>query len=529
VKRILTMIVSAAIGCALLPANQASSATTLSASDCAKAFYPSLTYALCESQNVAVTGQNVLGHKDLAAGVLRETVEYQQDRAQAIASDRERQPNPNACSAAVICTIDPRMEDWTERGGIVEPVLYTSRSGATMSGHVWATEAGPAKRPGAVFINGSIVGYEEAYWFIAQSLAKAGFVVMTFDAQGEGNSDQFGATPDQLEDAFAGIPFLGPLGPTEVTGDFLGGNGLPFYDGGQDALDFFLSTPTNPFVPRESRSSGTSHAAKQDRRAEAGLNAAYNPLWQKLDKSRIGLSGHSYGAQAASWLTQQDPRVDAGVALDTLCVPVSPSPDEFDSLTALSRDFNWAPYATYGFNRDCFGAPNGPAPALTKPMLGITGDYLLLPTPYAVRPHPLGKSRASLVYSDRGVDTGQITVRGGTHLTMVDETQVVPASLRGIDMTAWYTTAWFEKYVAGDPAGEKMLLSDRWRSDPASGLIDPRGDANDFSWHFRSRLDIDLAGSGRFRCEDLRSSCAGMVSKTEDGWPGEYSFVAATR
>lgn len=528
-KRILTLILSAAIGCALPPASQATPATALSASDCAKAYYPSLTYTLCEAQNVAVTGQRVLGHKDLTPGILAATLDYQRARAAAIASDPERQPNPNSCSAVVLCSVDPRLNNWTARGGIVEQVLYTSRSGATMSGHVWATESGPAKRPGAVFINGSVVGYEEAYWYLAQSLAKAGFVVMTFDTQGEGNSDQFGAAPDQLEDAFAGTPFLGLLGPTAATGDFLGGNGLPFYDGGEDALDFFLSTPDNPYVPRVSRSSGTSHAAKQTRRVNAGLNAAYNPLWHRLDKSRIGLSGHSYGAEAASWLTQQDPRVDAGVALDSLCIPVSPSPDELASFTALSPDFNWLPYITYGFNRTCFGAPNGPAPAVTKPMLGINGDYLLLPTPYAVRPHPLAKARASLVYTDRGVDTGQITIRGGTHLTMVDESLVSPTSLRGIDMLTWYTTAWLKKYVARDPAGDAMLLTDRWRNDPASAAIDPRRDGNDFSWHFRSRLDVGLDGRGRFRCEDLRSSCAGMVPKASDGWAGEYSFVGATR
>ena len=29
------------------------------------------------------------------------------------------------------------------------PVLFTARNGATLSGHVWATVAGPAKRPGS--------------------------------------------------------------------------------------------------------------------------------------------------------------------------------------------------------------------------------------------------------------------------------------------------------------------------------------------------------------------------------------------
>src|SRR5262249_14245645 len=163
----------------------------------------------------------------------------------------------------VACPVDPRLEQWANGAGIVAPVLYTSRSGATMSGHVWATRSGPARRPGVVFINGSIIGYEQLYWFVAQALAKAGFVVMTFDVQGEGMSDQFGEAPDQTEDSFAGIPVLSLLDPTPTTGVGLGGNGRTFYDGGEDALDFFVSTPAAPYVPVPSRTSNTSHAAKQ--------------------------------------------------------------------------------------------------------------------------------------------------------------------------------------------------------------------------------------------------------------------------
>ncbi|WP_109510243.1 hypothetical protein [Nocardioides speluncae] len=495
--------------------------------DCAEVFYPSLTWAGCSARNAAVSTQNAAAHLDLAPGIAAETLAYQRARAAAIAADPERQPNPNTCTAAVVCAVDPRTSGWTERGGIVEPVLYTSRSGATMSGHIWATWEGPAKRPGALYINGSILGYEQTYWYLAQTLAKAGFVVMTFDAQGEGNSDQFGEAPDQLEDAFAGTPFLGPLGPTGTTGDFLGGNGLPFYDGGQDALDFFLSTPERPFVPRKSRSTGTSHAAKQARRVEAGHNAAYNPLWRLLDRSRVGLSGHSYGAEATSWLTQSDPRVDAGVAHDNLCVPVSPSPDELEAITRPNPDVNYLP-GMWGLPTDCFGAPNGPAPAITKPVLGITTDYFTGITPYPLPPHPLGKARASQKYSAAGVDTGAIVIRGGTHIDFTDTPLIVPATLRGIDLIAWYTTAWMLKYVAHDPAGERMLLSHRWRQDPAAGAVDPAGDANMLSWHYRSRLDITRDNGTAYRCENLRRACAGMVPKSQDGWAGEYSFVGAS-
>jgi hypothetical protein len=44
-----------------------------------------------------------------------------------------------------------------------------------------------------------------------------------------------------------------------------------------------------------------------------------------------------------------------------------------------------------------------------------------------------------------------------------------------------------------------------------------------FSFYYRSRLDIGLAGGGRFTCEDMRPGCPGMVSN--DGQPADYSYI----
>ncbi len=107
---------------------------------------------------------------------------------------------------------------------------------------------------------GSIVGYEQVYWYLAQTLARSEVVVLTWDAQGEGNSDQFGEGRDALEDAFAATPGFGFL-QGEVTSDVLGRMDSRSTTAWEDALDFFLSTPRRRFVPCKSRS-GTSHAAK---------------------------------------------------------------------------------------------------------------------------------------------------------------------------------------------------------------------------------------------------------------------------
>ncbi len=494
-------------------------------SGCELAVYPSVQWTLCEAQNVLISQENEATDNAMLLQVTAATAAYQAARLQLASTDPERQPNPNFCTLP--CPIDPRLQSWAGGSGIVAPVLYTSRSGATMSGHVWATKSGQARRPGIVVINGSILGYDQAYWYAAQALAKAGFVVMTFDAQGEGMSDQFGEAPDQLEDAFAATPALGLFGPIPATGPGLGGNGLTFYDGGADALDFFLSTPDHPYVPVPSRSSSTSHAAKQQRRVAAGLDNAYNPFWQMLDSGSIGLTGHSYGAVASSWLAQEDPRVSAEVAWDSLCVPTSPAPDEL--VAFLSAPVNNPPDGLFflnGFSPACFGAPPGPAPAITKPALGLNGDYIA-PVPYLMPPRPLDKALASLSYTAAGVDSGNITVRGGTHLDFDDAPLgALPASLRGPDLATWYTVAWFAKYLQHDPHADAMLLSARWRNDAATGAVDPGRDSNIYSWHYKSRLAVTLAGGQHYACDNLRDGCAGQFAATEDCGAADYSFLA---
>lgn len=496
--------------------------------DCADARAATLLWLVCETANLAVTTQNTVARPELGPGIAAATFDYQQERRRALASDPERRPDLNACSIVVICLVDPRLTDWESLGGDVQPVLYTSRSGATMSGNIWSFGTSADRRPGIVVTNGSIIGYEQAYWFLAQSLARAGFLVMTFDVQGEGMSDQFGEAPDQREDAFAGMPLLGLLGPRPVSVDVFGGNGLPFYDGTQDALDFLLSSPAEPYDPRPSRLTGTSHDSKQLRRVREGLNDPYNPAWRTTDEQHIGLIGHSYGAQAASWLAQADPRVDAAVALDSLCVPVSPPVDEALSLGSPASDFGGFPYVTYGFDSECFSTPNGKAPPVTKPVLGIAGDYLLTPIPYLVPPDPLAKARASFDYSASGTDTGQIVIRGGTHLSFVDLPTLAPGALRAIDLTTWYSIAWFQKYLAGYAAADAMLFTDRWRNDSESGAIDPRGDRNLLSWHFRSRLAVTSHTGAVLKCEDLRRGCSNLVAPPADGRPEAFSMLIAT-
>jgi dienelactone hydrolase len=427
-----------------------------------------------------------------------ETISY----PQIFLADPERNPHANICARRHNeCAGDVRFYDFgrdncTPSGpcGIVTPVLFTSRSGATLSGTVWATKAGPPKRPAVVIVSGSVGAPETVYWGIAATLAKRGYVVLTYDPQGQGRSDTFGEAPDEQESV-----------PAQ--------NGEPFYDGPEDALNFLLSTPKRPYRPLPSCTSGTSHAAKQDRRAAAGFNAAFNPMHGLIDRSRIGLAGHSFGAAGVSFVGQNDPRVDAIVAWDNL---------------AGSEDGTVAP-------REGITCPSDPASRdpvpITKPALGMSADYFLVPQPYTADPDPQSKSSAFNAYRSAGVDALQVNIRGGTHYEfsfLPGNTINYPfgtATLRGMHMVNWYTGAWLDRYVKGDASADARLLTDRWRDDAIGRSVDLNTppDGNLYSFYFRSGYDLHTAGGAEIGCEDMRTGCPSM---SPDGLPADYSYLA---
>jgi dienelactone hydrolase len=424
------------------------------------------------------------------------------------------------------CAGDARLYDWQTKGyGIVQPVLFTARNGATLTGHIWATRSGPPQRPGVVITNGSVQAPETLYWFVAQALAKAGYVVMTWDPQGQGQSDTRGESPDQDE----GFPAQS--------------DGRPFFDGTEDALNFFYSTPQHVYVPESSCSSGTSHAAKQARRVKAGLDAAYNPFWSLFDHQRVGLAGHSYGAAGVSYIGQWDPRVDAIVAWDNLS---QPAPG-----TAGSRSFPPGEGPCPAHPEDRTDLTKNAAFGRGKPALGMSADYFLPPEPNTSEPRTPQqcqqvqdnydqhgqkpsmqegldcKAFMSHEYSRFGLDTGEIVIRGGSHLDFSFIPTPGPefgATLRGADLIGWYTTAWFDRYVKGDPSADARLLTDRWRHDGEEGAVDPDHDANMFSFYHQSRLDFHKADGTQVDCEDLRAGCPALAG--DDGYPGEYGYLA---
>jgi dienelactone hydrolase len=405
------------------------------------------------------------------------------------ANDPERNPDSVCASYASDCAGDIRVSDWGQNGyGIVHDVLYTNRNGATIPGRIWATRAGPAKRPAIVFGPGGLAP-QTVYWFLAASLAKAGYVVLTYDVQGQGRADSRGEAPDDAS--------VAPFDGTAVSQT----------DGIEDGLDFLLSTPARPFAPRPSCLSGTSHAAKQARRVKEGFNTPYDPMWNLIDTKRVGIAGHSLGAYGVSFVGQKDPRVRTLVAWDNLDAP---------------KEANEEPRGT---PHPCAAFPQTRVPPpITKPALGLSADYHQPPEPNTSLPDPEAKSQGFLAYKKAGVDSGEIVIRGGSHYEFSFQPGPNwPAGLRGADLATWYTIAWFDKYLKHDPTADRRLLTDRWRNDAREAEIDPHGDGNKFSFYYRSSLDIARAGGGRAICDDLRAGCPALTSS--DGQPPNWSYV----
>ena len=409
-------------------------------------------------------------------------------------TDPERNPYGNVCwSRNRECAGDVRFYDWPKKaGGIRKPVLFTGRSGATISGNVWATRKGARNRPAVVITTGSVQAPETLYWGTAAMLARNGYVVLTYDVQGQGRSDTFGVGPDVQESV-----------PSQA--------GQPFFDGTEDALDFMLSTPSRRYNPRPSCGNsaaaggkGTDHSDKQNRRVGEGHNAAFNPMHGLIDKRRVGIAGHSLGAAAVSYIGQLDPRVDAIVAWDNLGDSSRPSEE------GSSR---------FGVPECPSGSSKRPAKVkLTKPALGFSNDYGITPTPNSSQPDPQSANDGFLGYKKSGIDSMQINIRGGTH----EEYAFIPgqtapilglATYRGMDMQSWYTRAWLDRNVKCGAKrkckkrAERRLLTDRWRSDAPGKRVDTRGDGNLLSFYLRSRYAFDTVRGRRARCPNMREGC----------------------
>src|ERR671928_204754 len=125
--------------------------------------------------------------------------------------------------------------------------------------------------PAAVITPGSVQGSERMYWWLAQDLAERGYVVLTYDVQGQGTSE---TTPHD-NDQVSAMPFCNPFAkPRDM--EAFGCPGVPsqqasnFVFGTRDALSFFLSTPSKRYP---------------NPNADTPVNA-FNPYWKLIDRRK---------------------------------------------------------------------------------------------------------------------------------------------------------------------------------------------------------------------------------------------------
>src|SRR3954447_19948161 len=303
------------------------------------------------------------------------------------------------------------IERWTDQGrGRVAPVHFHALDGATLRGHVFvppATVPKPKKGyPGVVITDGSVQAYQELYYWAAEDLASHGYMVMTYDVQGQGSSDLFPANcpdPSNATASCPGVPYQ---------------QNYNFYQGAEDSLSFFLSDPDHQF------------------------GGSYNPYARALDRSRVGIAGHSLGAAAVSIVGQCDKRVKTIVAWDNLnkvtdCSGVT-VPSQYTSGTLIHA-----------------------------PALALTNDYGFWTQPTTTPPDPHTKMSGYNQVKDAGLDAQIVAFRGATHLTYTYIPQVFQASELNERMASYYTLAWFDDHLRHDPTGFDRLTA---------GTVEHRGD-----------------------------------------------------
>ncbi len=288
-------------------------------------------------------------------------------------------------------------------------IEFVSRTGAKLVGRLW-TDGKPGLHPAIVITPGSIQGTQHMYFWAARSLAAAGYLVMSFDAQGQGESETFGHAPGESSKTTAGFPFQ---------------QAPNFIDGTVDALRFLYSTSNDPYVPGTWSRADAAKARKAD-----GTLSFVNPLTDQLDRTRLGLAGHSAGAGAVSVVQQCS---DAATLWKTLAV-------------CTGRSFPIK--AIVGWD----GVSSTDIVPVVPAMDQRADGYFLNPQLTYTAPDPKGHLESFRAWAAKGIDAYAFSVRGGTHVEWVDVPYILPSTTYGVRLADHYTQAWFERYVNPNPA-----------------------------------------------------------------------------
>ena len=307
-------------------------------------------------------------------------------------------------------------------------IYFLSRTGAKLQAHLWIPE-GNGPFPGVVVTTGSIQASDQMYWWAARHLVEQGYALLTYDVQGQGQSETQGHAPGDVFPSPAGVPSQ---------------QAANFHDGTVDALRFFLSTPDKPYKP-----GGWTDEDLAAARAGGDADELewHNPAWRSVDRKRLGIVGHSLGASAVSAVQQCSDEGDLWRTLP-LCTGRSFPIRAVVGWDALSGD--------------------GVVP--TVPAMSEQADgYFLFPTLSPRAPDPTESLDGFNLWDQAGMDVFMYVIRGGTH---IDWSQVpyTSSTTYGAPMNAYYTAAWLDRWVHGSKkrrAAGYRALADGPKSDPA--------------------------------------------------------------
>jgi hypothetical protein len=302
--------------------------------------------------------------------------------------------------------------------GTWQPVEFVARTGAKLYGRIWNDPSIPGPKPGVVITTGSLQGTQEMYWWFARTLAAHGYEVLTWDVQGQGQSEVTGHIFGEGNPTIQGVPFQ---------------QAANFVEGTIDALRFFLSTSSHPYRPLPATTADV--AAEQAQAKADGAHLDWvNPGAAGLDATRIGIVGHSLGADAVSEVQQCS---DQGTLWKTL--PLCQG-TPFPIRAVIAWD----------------ALSSGVTPVV--PALDEEADgYFLNPEPSPTAPDPRAHLDAYNRWHKAGLPAMTFTIRGGVHTEWAVYPLISLGTAYGTALADHYSLAWFDRYVKGDPAAASRL------------------------------------------------------------------------
>lgn len=372
--------------------------------------------------------------------------------------------------------------------GLVENVFFYDRDCTRLDGKIWMPRSNMDEQrrlPAVVINNGSIVGAQPLYYWAAQALVRAGYMVLTFDHRSQGQSD-----------------------PLSADGQF-GANIEPsvYWLNLIDSIDFLRSSPQRPH-PYDLTCADGSHTDR------------FNPFFASLDLQRLGVAGHSFGAAGATFAqsfgdTQDNPwpgkldednPIDAIVTWDALGHPGSPINANGGALT---RGIGNLAGPTYSVQNKAYPRITPRVPALDLP-----SDFGALATPALFGESKTHFLEAFNYWALHGMDAMVIVPHASVH-THYSPNPFLPSSSWCGDpnsdscATGWvipiaehYTVAWFDHWLKlpqepGYQTALERLLDDE---NPLTGVAN-------MSWHYTSARQLRDRQGNWVRCVDLRAGC----------------------